>query len=170
MVDSPFRCLLLAAACVTVFTGAEAKAQLIIDPAQPITHTVTVNPIIVSDTSANTATYFGTPTQEAAIQGYIDDIWAQAGIDVAWKTPTAWTNDFAYSGTPGNNNPRPTSDLSAVVSAASSAGGVLDSDPNVLNMFFVEIAAGFSDTSENTANGLAFVGGNGITQHVGSNA
>ena len=36
-------------------------------------------------------------------------------------------------------------------------------------MYFVEIAAGFSDVGENTANGLAFVGANGITQHVGDN-
>ena len=167
---SPLRFLMLAAACVTVFAGTESSAQLIIDPAQPITHVVTVNPIIVSDDGgANTATYFGNATQEAAIKGFVDDIWAQAGIDVQWKATTSWNSTFALSGTPGSNNPRPTSDLSAVVSAANSAGGILDSDPNVLNMFFVEIAAGFSQLGNNSAAGLAFVNGNGVTQYVGGN-
>ena len=36
-------------------------------------------------------------------------------------------------------------------------------------MYFVEIAAGFADTTENTANGLAYVNDNGITMHVGDN-
>jgi hypothetical protein len=36
-------------------------------------------------------------------------------------------------------------------------------------MYFVEVAAGFSDTGENTTNGLAFVDYNGLTMHVGDN-
>lgn len=168
MNTSPLRSLVLAAACVTVWVGSDASAQLIIDPAQPITHTVTVNPIIVSDNAgANTATYFGTPTQQTVIEGFIDSIWAQAGIDVVWKSPTSWNSTFALTGTPGNNDPRPTSDLSAIVSAAGSAGGILDANPNVLNMFFVEIAAGFSQLPDDSVAGLAFVGGNGVTQYVG---
>ncbi len=36
-------------------------------------------------------------------------------------------------------------------------------------MFFVNIPAGFSILSENSAAGLAYISGNGITQYVGSN-
>ena len=36
-------------------------------------------------------------------------------------------------------------------------------------MYFVNVAAGFPYTTLNTANGLAFIGGNGVTQFVGSN-
>lgn len=39
----------------------------------------------------------------------------------------------------------------------------------IVDIYFVEIAAGFSDATENTANGLAYVGPNGITMHVGDN-
>lgn len=36
-------------------------------------------------------------------------------------------------------------------------------------MFFIDIVPGFGLTTENTANGLAFVDGNGATQFVGDN-
>lgn len=164
---SPFRSLLAAATCVAVFAGLDASAVLVINPAQPITHKVVINPIVVSDDGGgNTATYFGTASQQTAIEGFVDQIWAQAGIDVQWKSVTTWNSTFANEGT---SDPRPTSDLSAVVSAASSAGGILDADSTVLNMFFVNVAAGFSPLSANSAAGLAFVGGNGVTQYVGAN-
>jgi hypothetical protein len=164
---SPLRSLLLGAACVTAFVGTNASAQLIIDPAQPIVEVVTVQPIIVSNTDGtNTSTFFGNATQQGQIEGLIDQIWAQAGIDVAWLAPNSWNNSFANTGT---LNPRPTSDLSTVVSDGITAG-VANADPNVINMYFVELPAGFGGPlSLNSAAGLAFVGGNGVTQYVGSN-
>lgn len=49
------------------------------------------------------------------------------------------------------------------------AFGPGNSDPLVIDLYFVERSAGFADTGENVTNGLAFVGGNGITMHVGDN-
>ena len=36
-------------------------------------------------------------------------------------------------------------------------------------MYFIEVVPGFSNTNENTANGLAYVDSNGITIHIGDN-
>lgn len=156
----------LAFCALVLSTLAAAEAQLIINTDQPIDMRVTLNPILLSnDDGSNTAEFFGTGSQELAIKDFIDDIWAQAGIDVEWQALEFWDNSFVNIGAGGT---RPTSDLSASVSAANTAG-LLDPDPNVLNIFFVEVAAGFPDLPDNTANGLAFVGGNGISQHVGDN-
>lgn len=150
-----------------------ASAALITNPAQAITQTVTIQPIIVSDNSGgNTANFFGTLTQQVSIEGLIDDIWAQAGIDVNFLAPSAWNNTFANwgaGGAPNNgNNRRPSSDLSTIRNNAISAG-VAHANSNVINMFFVNIPAGFDLLSTNQAAGLAFISANGITQYVGSN-
>ncbi|MEM9414860.1 MAG: zinc-dependent metalloprotease family protein [Planctomycetota bacterium] len=126
-----------------------------------ITHELTVQPIVLSnDNGSDTAEYFGTASQQTAITDYIDDIWAQAGINVDWLAPTAWNNTDANQGNIG---------LSSVVSNGDAAG--VDSDsPTVLNMYFVEDILAFSNPfSEYNAAGLAFIGGNGVTQYVGSN-
>lgn len=159
---------------LTLFGSSSAVAALIVNPAQPITHQVTVQPIIVSDNdNSNTATYFGDSTEQGIIKGFIDDIWAQAGIDVNFLQHNTWNNTFANWGTGGptttlGSGDRPTSDLSAVKSAGDAAG-VTHANPNVINMFFVNIAAGFDLRSANSATGLAFRPGNGITQYVGRN-
>ena len=90
-------------------------------------------------------------------------IWAQAGIDIAWLPPTNWNNTFANVGT---QNPRPTNDLD-VVGTTGDRAGVGNTDPLILDMYFVEVAAGFGPRANNVANGLAWVGANGITIHVG---
>lgn len=132
----------------------------------PITQAVTVQPIVVSnDDGSNTAEYFGNTTQQAIIHDLIDQIWAQAGIDIEWLSPNYWNNTFANI---GNGSSRPTSDLGTVTSSGDSAG-VGHSDPLVLDLYFVEISAGFSNLGENYANGLAYVDGNGSTIHVGDN-
>ncbi|QDV26118.1 reprolysin-like metallopeptidase [Aureliella helgolandensis] len=145
------------------------QADLLVNVPLAITHRVTVQPIIVSNSDgSNTAEYFGTASQASSITGLIGDIWAQAGLEVRFLTPNTWHDDFANVGLLASDQVRPTSDLGAIVSSGSAAG-VLNSNSDVLNMFFVEIAAGFADTSENTANGLATIRGNGVTQHVGDN-
>jgi hypothetical protein len=148
-----------------------ASAALTVNPAQTIIETVTVQPIVVSDDDgANTAEFFGNAGQQASIETLIDVIWAQAGIDVIFLTANAYDDTFANQGTspPGSTFTRPTSDLSTIVNDDNTAG-VTHANPNVINMFFVNVAAGFSLLSENTVAGLAFLGGNGITQYVGSN-
>ena len=127
---------------------------------------VTINPIIVSNSDgSNTAELFGTATQEAEIKRLIDEIYLQAQVDVEWLAPQTYNNTFANI---GNGGTRPNSDLTTVVNAGDSAG-IGNSSSLIIDMYFVEIAAGFADTTENTANGLAYVNDNGITMHVGDN-
>ena len=152
---------------VSLALGTAAHAALIINPAIPITHKVQVQPIITQQTpgaGGATATYFGTPTQQAAIEGFIDQIWAQVGVDIEFLPTTTYVNDFAYEGT---MDPRPTSDLNTIVSSAGTPPK--SSNTAVLNMFFVEVAAGFGPLNDNTVAGLAFVDANGVTQYVGGN-
>jgi len=133
-------------------------AALILNAPLPITQRVTVQPIIVSDSDGtNTAEFLGTPSQQTIIEGLIDDIWAQAGIDVQWLSPNYWNNTTANSGVYS---------LSSLGSNGNSAG-VVHSDPLVLNAYFVEITPGSTDLGEYTANGLAWVGSNGISQANG---
>jgi hypothetical protein len=127
---------------------------------------VTIQPIIVSNSSgANDAEFFGNSSQEAEIMSLIDEIFYQAEIDIQWLTANTWDNSFANV---GYSSSRPQSDLGTVIANGDSAG-VGHVNATVIDMYFVEVSAGFSDTGENVANGLAFVGGNGITMHTGDN-
>lgn len=129
------------------------------------TRVVTIQPIILSDNDgSNTATFFGSQNQQTTIEGLIDNIWKQAGIDINFLNINSWNNTFANN---GNNNPRPGSDLNQIIGSANTAG-VTHIDSDIINMFFVNTSAGFSTLSSNSAAGLAFVNGNGISQFVGS--
>lgn len=162
---------------VAGFAGSTVPASasaLIVNSAQPVTDVVTVQPIIVSDNDgANTANFFGDSSQQSAIKGFIDTIWAQAGIDVNFLNVNTWDNTFANWGTDGptttiGSGVRPESDLNQIVTNGTTAG-VTHTNPNVINMFFVRIAAGFGLLGDNSAAGLATLDGNGVTQYVGTN-
>ena len=157
---------------LSLFSVGSASAALVVNPAQPITHLVQVQPIIVQQAGSEggaAATYFGTAGQQAIIEAHIDTIWAQAGVDVEFLPTTTYVDSFAYNGFPTDYSAttRPTGDLSAINNAAGAPPK--SANTAVLNMFFVDIVPGFSFTTENTANGLAFVDGNGVTQFVGDN-
>lgn len=152
---------------------APASAALVVNAPMQITEIVTVQPVILSDNGGgNTAEFFGTPGQQSNIEGFVDTIWAQAGIDVNFLAPSSWNSTFSNwgsNGPPTNGGAtRPISDLNTIVDDAASAG-VSHADPNVINMFFVSISAGFPLLSDNSAAGLAFRPGNGISQYVGVN-
>jgi hypothetical protein len=53
---------------------------------------VQVNPVIVSNSAGDmTAPFFGGVTQRGTIEGFINEIWDQAGIDIGFLSPTtAW--------------------------------------------------------------------------------
>jgi len=145
-----------------------ASAALITNPAAPITEVVTVQAIVVSDNDGtNTAEFFGNSTQSALIEGFIDDIWAQAGIDINFLSANTWDNSFANNGSGLPTDTRPTSDLSTIIFDGGNAG-VASADPTIINMYFVNIVPGFISLGDNSAAGLAFVGANGIAQYVGS--
>jgi hypothetical protein len=93
-------------------------------------------------------------------------VWAQAGIDIAFlPTITRYNDTLAYQ---GNGASRPTDDLNIILSRASLTG-VMNTDPAVINMFFVNVTPGFGPRSEDTANGIASIGSDGIAQFVGDN-
>ncbi|MGI9287687.1 MAG: VPLPA-CTERM sorting domain-containing protein [Pseudomonadales bacterium] len=146
-------------ATLALFGGApSAFAALAINPAMDITQLVRVQPIIVAnDNGTSPAESFGNSGQQSIIEGFIDDIWAQAGIDVDFLPSTNWNSTFANDG-PG---------LFRTIDAANAAG-VNNSDPNVINMYFVNMIGG-SAPGENSASGVGVVGGNGVTQFVGTN-
>lgn len=150
-----------------VCTAAPSFGQLILNPSQPITEQVTVQIIqTIHGSGAPTATVLGDSLQRAAIESLVDSIWAQAGIDVVFlPTVNIYQNTFAFQGT---TSPRPTGDLSTIVTAGDLAG-VGSANPLILDMYFVDVVPGFSFTTENTSNGLAFVSGNGIAMFVGDN-
>jgi len=131
-----------------------------------ITRIVTIQPIVVSDNNGNnTATFLGSASQQASIEGFIDGIWSQAGVDVNFLSANLWNNTFANKGT---FDPRPQSDLNAIINSANTAE-ITHDNPDFINLFFVNTPAGFGTMNPNSAAGLANVDGNGITQFVGSN-
>ena len=153
---------------LVLFAG-QVPAALIVNAAQPITQTVWMQPIIVSDNDgSNTATFFGDSTQQATILNLIDQIWAQAGIDVNWLAANAWNNTFANIGSATTLVARSTGDLDTIVTTGDAAG-VGSTNPLVIDIYFSRAAAGFKVLDANTAAGLAFVDGNGISAYVGAN-
>ncbi len=147
---------------------AAAHAEIIVNPARPITHRVTVQLIQTAlDNGTSPATVFGNATQRADVEASIDTIWAQAGIDVTFLPNAVRYNDtFAYQGNAGSGT-RPQSDLSTIRSNAQVAGGILNADSSVLNMFMVNVVPGFSPLGENHAAGLARIAANGIAGFTG---
>ena len=149
-------------------TGAEliSFADQTRSAAADVSRRITVQPIIVSNNNgSNTAEFFGNAEQEATIKRLIDEIFLQADVDIEWEVATAWNNTFANI---GNSSTRPTSDLNTIVTNGDNAG-VGNSNPLIIDAYFVEISPGFSNQSDNVANGLAFVDANGTTIHVGDN-
>ena len=156
-----------------LLVSTQSAFALTINAALPITQTVTIQPIVVSDDNgSNTASFFGTPAQQSSIESFIDQIWSQAGIDVNFLSPNAWNNTLANWGTGGPpdnaGNTRPSSDLTTMIANGTSAG-VTSASSEIINMFFVNIPAGFSLMSTNASAGLARINGNGISQFVGTN-
>ena len=137
------------------------------NPTPPESNTlevVTIQPIIVAnDDGSNRAEFFGNAQQEAEIKAHIDEIYAQARIDIEWLPAKTWNNTFVNV---GNSSNRPGRDLNRIVSSGDSSG-LGSSNRNVIDMYFVERVPGFSDVSETTANGLAFVGATGIAMQTG---
>ncbi len=145
-----------------------ASADFVVNPAEPITHFVRVQPVIVEKSNGTEAEFMGNASTEAYIKNRIGQAWAQVGVEIEWLPPTSYTSNFAYDGSPGNysSSSRPQSHLRDIVDAAGTPPK--SSDAIELNMFFVEVVPGFSALPDNYANGLAFIDDNGSAIHVGS--
>ena len=126
---------------------------------------VVVRPIVVSDDNGrNTAAFFGDAESQAEIEELIDDIFAQANIDVVWQDAVTVRNSFINTG--NGSGTRATNDLRTIVSTGDRIG-VGSTNASVIDAYFVERVPGFRDVGETSANGLAFVGEGGTAIHVG---
>jgi hypothetical protein len=145
-----------------------AMAEVVINTPVAITRRVQIQPIRVHKTSGAVANTFGSAANEVYIKQQINRIWSQAGIRIDWLPMAEYTNDFAYDGSPGNytSTTRPTSHLGTITSNAPTPPK--SSSAIVINLYFVQIVPGFTQTSANTSNGLAWVDSNGITLYNGS--
>jgi hypothetical protein len=142
-------------------------AALVTNSPRPITYRVNVQLIQTAlDDGLSPATVLGDSTQRADIESKIDSIWAQVGIYINFlPNVVTYNNTFASQGIGGT---RPDSDLSQILSTAASKGGVLNPDPTVIDMFFVNVAPGWLAEGSNWVNGLSNIGINGIAEHMGS--
>jgi hypothetical protein len=147
-----------------------SSAALVVNPARPITHQVSIQVIQTAlDNGASPSPMFGDPTREAAIKASIDSIWAQAGINVEFlPNVVRYNNTFAYQGL--GLGVRPIGDLNVILSNASAQGGILHPNPSVLNMFFVNVVPGFDLKAGNWVTGVGNVGQNGIAAYIGANS
>lgn len=154
---------------VDTITGADSLefADRTIAAAADFNERVFVQPIVVSnDNGSNTATFFGDAEQERTIKILIDEIYLQAGVDVEWLTTRTTNNTFFNVG--NGSGTRSQGDLNTIISQGDQSG-IGNSNPLVVDMYFVERVPGFTTRPANSANGLAFVDGNGVTMHSGDN-
>jgi hypothetical protein len=164
------RTIYMFALALTLRTLAVSDAAVVVNPPRAITHQVSVQMIQTApDNGSSPAPLFGDPTRAAAIQATVDSIWAQAGIDVQFlPNVVRYNNTFAYQGVAGAGV-RPIGDLPQIVNNAQAHGGILNPNPAVLNMFFVNVVPGSNPKDANWVNGVGHVGANGIAMFVGSN-
>jgi hypothetical protein len=120
----------------------------------------------VKKTDGTPATTFGETAEAAYIRQQINRIWAQVGVRIDWLPFTDYISDFAYQGSSDYSvNPRPDSDLEAIVNGAGSPPK--SANAIVINLFFVGIAPGFPQSEEFSVNGRAFLDSNGVALYVG---
>jgi len=121
--------------------------------------TVTIQPIIVSDDDGtNTSAFFGDPDQQAGVEGRIDTIWSQAGIDVNFLAPSSFNNTLANRGReerPSNVKRPGDAALESIIDQATIAG-VINTEPYIVNMFLVNTPPGFSEDELDVPNGNFF--------------
>lgn len=147
---------------------ANAEDPFTIAPTGPgIEEVIIVQPIIAANSNgSNIAEFFGSAGQEAEIKSLIDQIFAQAAIDVQFL-PAKRVNDTSINVGSGSGR-RSGADLPRIVREGD-ALGLGNPDSRVIDIYFVERVPNFESVSEFAANGLAFVGRSGIAFHVGDN-
>jgi hypothetical protein len=162
------RATLLVTLAVTLRLSSTGLGALVVNPARPITHQVSVQVIQTAlDNGTSPSPMFGDSTKEAAVKAGIDTIWAQAGIDVQFlPNVVRYNSTFAYQGL--GLGVRPITDLNAIIVNASAQGGILNPNPSVINLFFVNVVPGFDPKGSNWVNGVGNIGANGIAAFIGT--
>ena len=126
---------------------------------------VIVRPIVVSNNNgSNTATFFGDAETQAEIEDLIDDIFAQANIDIVFQNTVSYNSTSANTGS--GSGTRSGSDLNTIVDTGDDVR-VGSPNANIIDAYFVQRAPGFQFSSENSANGLAFIGASGTAIYIG---
>ena len=150
---------------VTPMTPINPVEPPVVPPTMAEGEVVYVQPIIVSDDDgSNQSEFFGNAGQEAAIKERIDEIYAQAMVDIEFLPVRFIESTFINNGNGGGE--RPGNDLDTIIRLGDDEG-VGNSDPLVIDLYFVQRVPGFSVNSQFTANGLAFVGAPGSAIFTG---
>jgi Metallo-peptidase family M12B Reprolysin-like len=159
---------LLAPIVALTLCSDRVEATITVNPAMPIDREVVVQLIQAFESNGtNPATVLGNAAQRLSIELALDQIWAQAGINVTLlATVTPYNSSFALDANDSGGT-RPFGDLNTIFVQASSAG-VLNTG-NVINTIFVNHVPGFPVLGENSAAGLAAVSGNRIAMYTGDN-
>lgn len=162
---TPFFLLLILA-----FTSGleKAGASIVVNPAMPIDREVVVQLIQArEDNGTGAATALGNNTQRLAIELALDQIWAQAGINITLlPTVTPYNSSFALDANNAGGT-RSTNDLNTIFVQAGVAGAL--NTGNVINTIFVDHVPAFTVLGENSAAGFASISGNRIAMFVGDN-
>ena len=126
---------------------------------------VIVRPIVVSNNNgSNTATFFGDAESQAEIKDLIDDIYAQANIDIVFQNTVSYNSTAANTGS--GSGTRSVTDLNTIVDTGDDVR-VGSPNANIIDAYFVQRAPGFQFSGENAANGFAFVGASGTAIYIG---
>ncbi|MCA9240471.1 MAG: hypothetical protein KDA37_09740 [Planctomycetales bacterium] len=143
-----------------LFTASGAQATLIVNSPRPIEYQVKVQLIRTAhDDGSPLATAFGSASQRAYIESRVNDVWAQAGIQVDFADSIQQLNSTTAYGS--------ASSVDQLVTLGYSAG-VLSNEPFTLNLFLVNKVPGYTSHAANSSAGLARVSGNGIALFVGT--
>ena len=148
-----------------VLTAEETLNPVVNPPGDNVREVVFVQPIVAANSDgSNQAEFFGSESQEVDIMNRIDQIFAQADIDIEFL-PTRRVND-TFINVGNGSGERTDNDLDRIISNGDSRG-VGHQNRNVIDLYFVERVPGFEDLGNSVANGLAFVGFAGAAVHVG---
>jgi len=159
---------------LSFWDGEEAPADLVRSPVPAAKEVVFIQPVLVADTDGrNKTVFFGSAAQEQDIIERIDEIFAQAEVDVEFLPNSHWGNSFVNFGSQSRSNlnlnaERPENHLDQIVDQGNSTG-FGNRDDNVLDVYFVDRVPGFEFEESYVVNGLAFVGFNGVAIHIGEN-
>jgi Metallo-peptidase family M12B Reprolysin-like len=154
----------------TLGWSARADASIIVNSSLPVTKRVTVNISRAAlDDGSSPATVFGNAEQRADIEAKIDQIWAQAGIDIDFlPNIVPFNSTFALRGNNGSSA-RSSIDLYRIFDEAENFDGVIHADPSVLNVIFVDVVPQFPPLDDWSAAGLAWNSANGVIAYSGDN-
>jgi hypothetical protein len=144
------------------------EAAIVVNPAMPINRELVVQLIQARENNGtNPATVFGNAAQRLSIETALDQIWAQAGINVTLlPTVTLYSSSFALNRNGNTTGTRSIGDFDTIFIQASAAG-VLNTG-NVINSIFVDFVPGFELLTDDFVAGLASLPGSEITMFTGA--